>query len=113
MTDSWKTISHFVSVSKSLLGTFPKVRTKLAIRYLRMKLSEILCEPSRIEREEDGLFVIEGYSKHIVGSHGITPVTPLWFWECGEPLSEFIEVGQFYETREEGWILKCDWIEDL
>ncbi|GIX97655.1 hypothetical protein CDAR_54361 [Caerostris darwini] len=68
MTDSWKTISHFVSVSKSLLGTFPKVRTKLAIRYLRMKLSEILCEPSRIEREEDGLFVIEGYSKHIVGS---------------------------------------------
>ncbi|GIY83305.1 hypothetical protein CDAR_445791 [Caerostris darwini] len=45
-------------------------------------------------------------------SRGISPVTALWSWEYGEPQSEFIGLGQFYEMREEGWILKGDWIEE-
>ncbi|GIY83303.1 hypothetical protein CDAR_445781 [Caerostris darwini] len=47
-----------------------------------------------------------------ISGNGNPPVTPLCSWEYGEPLSEFIIVGQFYEMREEGWNLKCDWIEE-
>ncbi|GIY97258.1 hypothetical protein CEXT_7661 [Caerostris extrusa] len=41
-----------------------------------------------------------------------SPQRLLWSWEYGEPMSEFIGVGQFDEMSGEGWILKCDWIEE-
>ncbi|GIY97256.1 hypothetical protein CEXT_7641 [Caerostris extrusa] len=47
-----------------------------------------------------------------ISDHRISPATPPWSWEYGQPLTGFIGIGQFNETREEGWILKCDWIEE-
>ncbi|GIY97262.1 hypothetical protein CEXT_7691 [Caerostris extrusa] len=59
MTDIWKTISHFCLCLQVPAGTFPKVRTKLAIRYLRRKLSETLCESPRVKEKKMVLFVID------------------------------------------------------